>query len=213
MSVLPGTPISVGRRRRATVPSLGRAAVGLVALLLVVVGLLPAGAQRAAAEDAPSLTYALTDDVDTLNPFLAILASSTGILRFQYENLVQYGTNNEAVPGLAEKWETSEDKKTWTFTLHPDLKWSDDQPLTAEDVAWTFQAVKDTPALQQANGGLVTNVASVTAKDPQTVEIVLTTRRPRTPGWSCRSCRSTSGRRWTRPRTPTTPTRSAPGRS
>ena len=49
----------------------------------------------------------MATDIDTFNPFLAILASSTGILRFQYENLVQYGVNNEPVPGLADKWETS----------------------------------------------------------------------------------------------------------
>ena len=105
------------------------------------------------------LKVALTSDIDTLNPFLAILASSTGILRFQYESLVQYGNNNEVVPGLASEWQTSPDGKTWTFTIPADRKWSDGEPLTAEDAVWTFDAVKNQEALQQANGGLVTNVA------------------------------------------------------
>jgi peptide/nickel transport system substrate-binding protein len=158
------------------------AALAAAAVLAAVLGLVPAATVPAAAEDAPTLKYALTDDIDTLNPFLAILASSTGILRFQYENLVQYGTDNEIVPGLAESWQTSADKKTWTFTLPADRKWSDGQPLTAEDVAWTFQAVKSTPALQQANGGLVTNVAKVEATDPQTLVMTLNSPQASNPG-------------------------------
>jgi len=139
----------------------------------------PAGSD----EPAPAVKVALSTDIDTFNPFLAILASSTGILRFQYENLVQYGTNNEAVAGLADTWETSTDGKTWTFHIRDNMKWSDNEPLTAEDVAWTFNAVKTNEKLQQANGGLVTNVASVSAKDPQTVVMVLTAPQASNPGF------------------------------
>jgi peptide/nickel transport system substrate-binding protein len=139
-------------------------------------------ATPAVAADAAPLKVALTSDIDTLNPFLAILASSTGILRFQYESLVQYGTNNELVPGLADKWTTSPDGKTWTFNIPADRKWSDGKPLTAEDAVWTFDAVKTKEALQQANGGLVTNVASVSAKDPQTLVITLNTAQAANPG-------------------------------
>ena len=38
----------------------------------------------------------------------------------------------------AESWETSEDGKDWTFTLRPDTKWSDGEPMTAADAAWTI---------------------------------------------------------------------------
>ena len=55
----------------------------------------------AAATQVDNLKVALIGDIDTLNPFLAILAASTNILRFQYESLVQYDKNNELVPGLA----------------------------------------------------------------------------------------------------------------
>lgn len=142
----------------------------------------PAGAVRALAADLPKIKVATSADIDTLNPFIAILASSTGILRFQYENLVASGTNNEIIPGLAEKWETSPDGKTWTFTMRPGLKWSDGQPLTAKDVAWTFNAVKTDKKLQQANGGLVENVAGVTATDDSTVSITLTAAQASNPG-------------------------------
>ncbi len=44
-------------------------------------------------------------------------------------------------PGLASKWSISDDKLTYTFTLNPDARWSDGKPITAHDVAWTFQAI------------------------------------------------------------------------
>ncbi len=136
-----------------------------------------------AADAAPAVKVAIATDIDTFNPFLAILASSTGILRFQYENLVQYGVNNEPVPGLSDKWETSTDGKTWTYHIRDGMKWSDNQPLTADDVAWTFNAVKTNPALQKANGGLVENVQSVAAKDPSTLELTLAAPQASNPGF------------------------------
>lgn len=44
-------------------------------------------------------------------------------------------------PDFATRWETSADKLTWTFQTRPDAKWSDGQPLTAEDAAFTLNTV------------------------------------------------------------------------
>ncbi|MBS3759464.1 MAG: ABC transporter substrate-binding protein [Desulfobacterales bacterium] len=44
-------------------------------------------------------------------------------------------------PGLADWWRISDDKKTFTFHLDPEAKWSDGQPVTAEDVRWTYDAI------------------------------------------------------------------------
>ena len=96
---------------------------------------------------------------------------------------MQYGVNNEPVPGLSDKWETSTDGKTWTYHIRDGMKWSDNQPLTADDVAWTFNAVKTNPALQKANGGLVENVQSVAAKDPSTLELTLAAPQASNPGF------------------------------
>ncbi|HLY47805.1 MAG TPA: ABC transporter substrate-binding protein [Solirubrobacteraceae bacterium] len=48
------------------------------------------------------------------------------------------GQTNNIVPSLAERWTISSDGKTYTFYLRPGLKFSNGQPLTAEDVAWTL---------------------------------------------------------------------------
>src|SRR5262249_29970569 len=69
------------------------------------------------------------------------------------------------------KW--SDDNKTLTFTLQNNVKWSDGQPFTAKDVAFTFNLFKNKPGLQGA--GLVAMagdnayVESVTATDDTTV--------------------------------------------
>jgi peptide/nickel transport system substrate-binding protein len=159
------------------------AALAAAAVALAVPAVAGATTPAAAADAAPAVKVAIATDIDTFNPFLAILASSTGILRFQYENLVQYGVNNEPVPGLSDKWTTSPDGKTWSYHIRDGMKWSDNQPLTADDVAWTFNAVKTNPALQKANGGLVENVQSVTAKDASTLELTLAAPQASNPGF------------------------------
>ena len=45
--------------------------------------------------------------------------------------------------GVAESWESSPDGKTWTFHLHKGIKWQDGQPLTADDVAFTYNYIID----------------------------------------------------------------------
>ena len=138
---------------------------------------------KSADEGSTVLKVAIASEIDTLNPFTAILASSTGLMALQYEALIAYGANdNSVVPGIASKWETSADGLTWTFTIPKDRVWSDGEPLTARDVAWTFGAVKSNEKLQQANGGLLTNIKTVTAEGDQTVKIVLLDAQAPNPG-------------------------------
>ena len=47
------------------------------------------------------------------------------------------------IPWLADGWDTFEDGTAWTFTLHPGVAWHDGAPLTAEDVAFTFEYFKE----------------------------------------------------------------------
>ena len=73
----------------------------------------------------------------------------------------------ELQPWLATKYEWSADNKTLTFTLRNDVKWSDGQAFTAEDVAYTFNLFKTTDGLQgpggQAMNGTTAYVDTVTA--------------------------------------------------
>jgi len=57
-----------------------------------------------------------------------------------FEPLVRFkpGTT-EVIPGLAERWEVSDDLKTWTFTLRPGVKFHDGTPLDADAVVFNFE--------------------------------------------------------------------------
>jgi peptide/nickel transport system substrate-binding protein/oligopeptide transport system substrate-binding protein len=59
------------------------------------------------------------------------------------EPLVRRNENYELVPAGAESWETSDDNLTWTFHLRPGMTWSDGQPVTAEDYAYTVRRMAD----------------------------------------------------------------------
>ncbi|EAX48408.1 extracellular solute-binding protein, family 5 [Thermosinus carboxydivorans Nor1] len=49
------------------------------------------------------------------------------------------------IPWLSERYEVSKDGREWVFYLHPGVKWHDGQPLTAEDVKFTFEYIRSHP--------------------------------------------------------------------
>lgn len=137
-------------------------------------------AHAAGDSDHKTLKVALTDDIDTLNPFTAILASSTGILRYQYDTLVDNSAkDNSETAGLASKWKAEKGGKRWVFTIPKDRKWSDGKRVTADDAAYTFEAIKKNDKLKQANGSLVDNIKSVQAASP--TRLVMQMDKPQAP--------------------------------
>jgi peptide/nickel transport system substrate-binding protein len=85
------------------------------------------------------------------NPFLtSSAASSLGYRRVIYEPLVMTNVvkpTEAGKPWLATKWEWSTDYRTLTLTIRDGVTWSDSQPMSAKDVAYTFGLLKKTPAL------------------------------------------------------------------
>ncbi|WP_394941713.1 ABC transporter substrate-binding protein [Psychromicrobium sp. YIM B11713] len=144
----------------------------------------PAASADSAVSDGSgtNLKLALIGDIDSLNPFISITATGTNILTLQYQNLVAWGVDNEPVGGLSDKWEHSADGKTWTFHMPSDRKWSDGEPITADDAVWTFNAIKNNAKLKQANGALVANVKSVEAKDSENLVMTLNNVQAPNPG-------------------------------
>jgi peptide/nickel transport system substrate-binding protein len=119
-----------------------------VIVVLLGAGLLWGIAGAMAASDSPSpaagktiLRLGWTNDPDNLNPFIGYESSSYEIWAINYELLVGFRASDYAnVPGagLATAWETSADGKVWTFTITDKSKWQDGEPLTASDVAFTY---------------------------------------------------------------------------
>lgn len=59
------------------------------------------------------------------------------------EGLVNIDTEDRLIPGVAERWEYSEDFKTVTFYLRKDAKWSNGEPVTAHDFVYSWQRLVD----------------------------------------------------------------------
>ena len=108
---------------------------------------------------------------DNFNPFDA--ASSLyqmGVPFYIYEPLVEYDElgNNQYYPWLASSWSFSSSGSTITFNLRPNAKWDDGSRFTASDVAYTFNLLKDNPAI---NDGLP--IVSAVATNPTTFTLTL----------------------------------------
>lgn len=90
---------------------------------------------------AQELTFVLHNEPDGIDPNVTSNSFASPFLSNCFEGLVTYNENSELVPGLAEKWDISEDGKIYTFHLRKDLKWSDGSPLTSKDFLYSIQRV------------------------------------------------------------------------
>ncbi len=67
---------------------------------------------------------------------------------FTYEGLTrENGITGEIEPALAESWQISSDHRLITFKLRPELRWSDGQPITADDVVFTYDQIIFNPKI------------------------------------------------------------------
>ncbi|UCG84922.1 MAG: hypothetical protein JSW71_13340 [Gemmatimonadota bacterium] len=81
------------------------------------------------------------------------------------------------VPGLAEQWEFSDDSLTVVFRLNPAARWHDGAPVTARDVAFTFDVYRDT-IINALPRSRLDRIVSVTERDPATVAFQFSERYP-----------------------------------
>ena len=80
---------------------------------------------------------------NTLNPLFSTAGSEQQIERLMFGALVKMNDVLEPVPDMAATIEASEDAATYTFSLHENVTFSDGEPLTAEDVIFTFERAVD----------------------------------------------------------------------
>jgi peptide/nickel transport system substrate-binding protein len=92
------------------------------------------------------------------------------------------------VPALAESWEANDTADQWTIHIHPDATWSDGEPVTAEDVRWTYETclhpdtgctmLRHTQLLQIAGAqeyseGAADGISGIEVVDEKTVQFTL----------------------------------------
>ena len=128
--------------------------------------MLAACADRTADQpDAPALNRALSTDPESLDPQKSRSVQAADVLRDIGEGLVAYDAAGELVPGTAKSWEMSEDGLTYTFRIRPDARWSNGDPVTADDFVYGLRRLVDpaTAAFYAAELGNVVNAADIIA--------------------------------------------------
>jgi oligopeptide transport system substrate-binding protein len=163
-------------------------------LVLLVVALLAAGCgRRETAVSAGVRTHILhlgnQNEPATLDPHIMDAATDMNVAVALYEGLTSYDEKTgEGVPAVAERWDVSSDGLTYTFHLRPTAKWSNGDPVTAGDFAYSIQRIL-TPSLgstyaymlwpirnaEEFNAGKVKNFAEVGVKvvDDHTLQLTL----------------------------------------
>lgn len=105
------------------------------------------------------------------NPLYATDIVDTTVSELIFASLLTYNPNNQLTGELADSWKVDEAGTTYTVKLKPGLTWHDGQPLTADDVVFTYQVIQNPDArspLFSSWSGI-----AVTAPDLQTVTFKL----------------------------------------
>ncbi|WP_235940722.1 ABC transporter substrate-binding protein [Paramicrobacterium fandaimingii] len=128
---------------------MAKLAVGAAAFALVLTGCSGSGGDDGGGAEHP-LTIGMPNgpQTDNNNPFIATsAASSLGYTWLMYEPLAQWNPTDPATepePWLAKSWEWNDDYTSVSITPRDDVTWSDGEKMTVDDVAYTFNLVKDT---------------------------------------------------------------------
>jgi peptide/nickel transport system substrate-binding protein len=116
-----------------------------IALLLPLSGC-ESGAWRSPSTQGSQLVLATLQEPKTFN--YALVQEFPNIGLFCYEGLTrENGVTGDVEPALAESWQVSEDRRQITFSLRPGLQWSDGEPLTADDVVFTYSQIIFNPKI------------------------------------------------------------------
>jgi peptide/nickel transport system substrate-binding protein len=147
---------------------------GTIVLALMLAGLVAVSAQgqeEKNGEGGRQVVFDVGDPqgIDSMSPLIGVTVAAYEAWNIQYATLTDKAAKDfSIIPGLAESWESSDDGKTWTYKLRPNLKWSDGKPLTAEDVAWTVNTARKE---EWINHFAVTQSLSAEARDDTTLII------------------------------------------
>lgn len=119
--------------------------------------------REAGAPPAQVLRIAQRNEPATLDPQLATLPDEYFTARALFEGLTTPNPDGGApLPGVAERWESTPDGLAWTFHLRANARWSNGDPVTAQDFVWSFRRIL-TPALGAAKTPLFSVVRNARA--------------------------------------------------
>ena len=135
----------ISRRNFLKVAGVGAAALGLAACggnksgSTATSGNASSAGSSTGSINTAGFTVQYGSNPETLDPALNSAVDGGNTIITVFETLLIINENNEAVPGQAESWTTSEDGLTWVFTMRDGLKWSDGSELNAKDFEYSFK--------------------------------------------------------------------------
>lgn len=137
-----------------------------------------------------TFTYRILDEPPSIDPGIAEDVTGAEILRDLFEGLYNQDAEGNLVPGVALSHTVSDDMLTYTFTLRPEAKWSNGDPVVAGDFVYAWRRAADPAtaspyswfielmALENAGaviaGEMPTDALGVTAIDDYTLEVRIT---------------------------------------
>ncbi len=132
-----------------------------------------------ASDKKVTFTVGQLQNVDSLNVTVGGL-----VIDYEIWNLIWPSLTNMAAkdfspePAMAESWSSSSDHLTWTYKMRPNMKWSDGQPMTADDVKYTIDRANE----EQWNSHISTTAnLTATVVDANTLQIKTSVPDPRLP--------------------------------
>lgn len=152
----------------------------LTAGLVAAVAAAGAGCRQAPAQSA--VVVGLSADITTFEPANISSRDNMNIAHHLFDSLFELDANGRHTPSLAESMEVSDDGLAYTYTLKEGLTCHDGEPLTAEDVAYSFTRIAD-PANRftgNAPGFVFTSLGfkGAEALDARRVRILIARRNP-----------------------------------
>jgi peptide/nickel transport system substrate-binding protein len=138
----------------------------------------PGGTNNPAVKKGGHVVEGNFTDIRTLNSMLSSDTASNQVIGLLFDGLLNSKANGDLIGALAKDVpEQSSDGLTYTFKLRDGLKWSDGQPITSDDVKFTYALAYDPQYKDFASprrGDLEKYIASIDTPDPQTVIIKTT---------------------------------------
>ena len=151
----------------------------LTAVLLIAAVIYVPTTAGASGDKKLTFTVGQLQNVDSLNVTVGVLVIDYEIWNLIWPSLTNMAAKDfSAEPAMAESWTSSADKLTWTYKMRSGMKWSDGEPMTADDVKYTIDRANE----EQWNSH-VSITANLTAKvvDANTLEVTTSVPDPRLP--------------------------------
>jgi len=137
-------------RRFVNLREVRRHAVGWLLLLIALTAgtIWQAGVSSRAyttpvASEGGVYTEGVFGSIDTVSPLYAATPAERSASRLLFANLLTYDEHNDLVGELVQNWQIDATGKIYTIKLKANAKWQDDLPVTADDVVFTFNLIKD----------------------------------------------------------------------